>query len=1277
MTNANNPNFIQKTVLPYFIQERKIQSHKLSEDLTRSIIVQRTFKPLLSKLLEALLYMIGDTSPLVRARSVKALSKFIHSNLEKILQDNQGLCDTIVSILYDRSIAVREEGVKLIGPIIASGYSQGNIGNRLLEELKPLLLDEGISVRKSVVIIMRDILQNQPIHVQYIDLCARLLERLSAPKEEESIKETICAIFQQIWFSPPSINAIQVMRNLFTSSSQIASTGNPYYQLGLLSRELSQGKSVGKEANLKDFKDFYVEFTALQLIEVSLMDVSHAWILTLLQELLHQKEKGNETSSTAKQRREASFQHCEKIVAFMKELLILIEENHHTAVINFLHARNFSPADYKVSIIATIALFCEAHPPFVSRHLLVFLPYLKGDSELSPAQNVAVCGYVMKILESVAVLEKSNLSFVNPDRIIEDLVTIAFTQSGKNISSSISCIASLIAYVTLDGVPFIKLAEKCFVSLTQTVQSLPTDPSKIDQLHPQQSARLQRCLVIYGYLCEHSRKCKTILLKLPSNYLKELEPDSTLFKKHLIALNERVAQMSFREVTGFDPRLFYGIGYSVVMYSLSLPDPAVQLRAIQCLCGIFAGYPRIMLLAKEKEHIRQVLSDRFNETLHERFLIGLKEMMVSEEQQLEKKASIQQMKESGVGISKRTTVLGGAVDHDSDATIAGFVLQQYHKDLTEFLKKPSISLRYCTLQLFATLLRQGMICPLDILALAVMLLGDENEEIRQESLILLQIQDERHPNFLDSRLIEGIEAAHDFQLQTFNHLTPVLPKQRDLDTSHSIFSSLYLTCIVPNKKRKIQFLYGLLRRCISTVIDATALLSAQEEGGGISSPMKSAVSSLPSPQGKPLSALSIKKNTSSNKSKDGDGASAKVTEKNFLDQLDRLGKKFSKVRYYAMTLATLPFVSIDEVLYIIHWIGRTVPTDCVIVLKKLESIYAQLGIIGAGGTSNTPKQTKSEEGNAKTESSDPLNHMMRLDEVKWRGIIDPLIQGGASHSTIYQTMYEMLSHHYQLRCEEILIRLKSYFKIIYNLSDEKCQNFDPNDKSSAAFSSSEKLNNDRYFDFQLSSADSNPVENHVTKERLIAIVTAGRGREKEKDREAVLLQRETVWRDVFLHCLQDYHRVHHIIHTDGDDFKLESHLSSTGTNQRRRKTASTPVASNAESKISQSASGKKRKAIKGSATKKTPTKRKKLNFDEDDDGDDVDMDVDDDGEDAEFELAEEKSKKRQKTAVASSTLSPAVTPSTRSSRRGVPNPATSAIAQYVKQHPQHLFADDA
>ena len=116
------------------------------------------------------------------------------------------------------------------------------------------------------------------------------------------------------------------------------------------------------------------------------------------------------------------------------------------------------------------------------------------------------------------------------------------------------------------------------------------------------------------------------------------------------------------------------------------------------------------------------------------------------------------MNAAGVGLSLtvRDNVLGaGTTDGDTDASIAGFVLQQHLPLLSAFLSHTGTTLRSAALQLMGTLLRQGMLCPLDIIAQLVALQGDVDPDIRKASLNILQAEDQKRSSFIDNRLIEG------------------------------------------------------------------------------------------------------------------------------------------------------------------------------------------------------------------------------------------------------------------------------------------------------------------------------------------------------------------------------------------------------------------------------------------------------------------------------------------------------------------------------------------
>ena len=62
------------------------------------------------------------------------------------------------------------------------------------------------------------------------------------------------------------------------------------------------------------------------------------------------------------------------------------------------------------------------------------------------------------------------------------------------------------------------------------------------------------------------------------------------------------------------------------------------------------------------------------------------------------------MRDSGIVVGRKVL---GPETNDSDATISGFVLQQHLPSLLNFLSHKNVTIRYATLQLIGTLLRQG------------------------------------------------------------------------------------------------------------------------------------------------------------------------------------------------------------------------------------------------------------------------------------------------------------------------------------------------------------------------------------------------------------------------------------------------------------------------------------------------------------------------------------------------------------------------------------------
>ena len=83
---------------------------------------------------------------------------------EHALAAREEIRTAVLERFDDVAISVREEAVRLAGGFVLQGY---DVSYQYLDGLLVRLRDKGVSVRKAVVGIVRDILLQQPTHPRY------------------------------------------------------------------------------------------------------------------------------------------------------------------------------------------------------------------------------------------------------------------------------------------------------------------------------------------------------------------------------------------------------------------------------------------------------------------------------------------------------------------------------------------------------------------------------------------------------------------------------------------------------------------------------------------------------------------------------------------------------------------------------------------------------------------------------------------------------------------------------------------------------------------------------------------------------------------------------------------------------------------------------------------------------------------------------------------------------------------------------------------------------
>jgi hypothetical protein len=1118
---------------------RAFFSYEWVQSSMRSLLSERILSTIFERILNALLILFAEPSPMVRARVVRALSLFFGVDAQLISRG--AVKEAVNDRFYDVAISVREEVVKLVGGFVLKGY---DVSNDYLNGLLDRLSDKGVSVRKAVVGIIRDILLYQPHHPQYTELCLCLLGRSSMPKEEESIKDIVRSTLQQLWFLPPSASAAA---SAATGQKKLLTENEENTTIAMSPLKTSSKKK--KKTELLE----HSKMTAFQLVDVCSIINDQQIMVTFIRDVLHGKGEGDQQSNQVKQKRENSIAHCRSLVDCLIEMLVQCEEE-NSELLTVIEG-NRDVKEHLVAVMTALAIFSEAHPPLLTDHLYTILPYLKGDNRLNSQQEAMICFKATEILSSTIVIEGVKLG-AKSSEIASDLINIALKFNLKSIDSAVACLSRLTAHHTRDPTAYLSLAEKCFNSIAAIAKAAaeqsPRGQDKWQNISQQAGANMQRCLVVLGRICEHSRKCSSILYGA----------GAVDRQKDLEYANKHIAKIDRLQAT-----YMIGACYSAAKFGTIVKDVAVQVRAAQALCGVFSGFPRLTLIAHESGLLAKLFSDEYQDQVHEKLLQSFKEMMKAEEERLEQGQALKQLKEAGVSVGKHVLGPGEA---DSDATVAGFVLQQHLPSLLGFMMHNSASMRITALELLGTILRQGMVCPLDVISYLVAAQGDPDLDIRREALKILQLEDEKHPTFVDNRLVDGVEVAFTLQMKLLGEARPVDElivadaNDNDVATFASIFSALYPTCINPSRKRRNDFLGNVLRK-INNVFD-----TIHKKSLAYTSPTS------------PTSPRSVSSSTLTDQI-------LTTTDVTFSLEL---------IHFLTTTLAHLPYEFMEEPLQMVYWINRNIMVSSTMLTTSMKNTLLALGAkvrvaeeMLPPAIGSMPKRlsratsTASTASTATNSSTSSNKASMRKGKsssdsnLRWGEgdlvIDEALFHANPESSISYATALIMAA---EARGRESIIRLKCYLKTVYNLSDERCVAYSSEDKTSNGATERIRGTGATGLEGQLEKFDPLYPSLSQAQKEFFTISNNNNTATKIDDNNNMLSSLPII--------IGDFNRLLAILEGDPDDFSLLA---------KKRKASKTANAT--------ADAGKKK-------SKPKPKKKKKITLDDDDDEDDFNDDDD-------------------------------------------------------------------
>jgi cohesin loading factor subunit SCC2 len=877
----------------------------------------------------------------------------------------------IIDRFQDEATSVRQATVDLVGKYV---LQRPSLFETYYQALVERSVDKGVSVRKTVVKIFGEFLNQNPATGARTEICRRLVERASMVKEEDTVKDLIRDTFQSMWFSEHSKTSASVEVAVDDEERDASAAEN-----GMHHMNGGAGRKAGKLSDAAR-----LEAVALQMVEVIAGLQNTEWLVGLLNHMLFGPGEGEQGKRDRAKERKTIEKRCRAIVKCLIEILLKLDEGAQPALDRAI-PELATPAKQLLAVISTLFVFSRANPAFLLDHVGTLLPYLKAENHVDKQDEASICYMVSHMVGLVIPLERKPDHRAIQD-VVRDLVQITYKFTPTTIHAAIQCLSNICTYVNKDPAPLLKLANTFYKVLRQYIRT--PDLSKESS---QARSAVHRALIVLGCICRYYS------FKSTSEDPALLTAGTSADKKKLKDVATLDAELTAKSI--------YEVSYRVIAAYLH-KDLETEIKAIQAICSLFTGYMKLMLVAQRDGLVEKMLQSRHN-AVKLTALKSLRDVLLAEEERVESGAARENMASAGISLKQR--VKG---DQDAEASIVGGVVQEHLETIKALLMSSDVQLRQASIALLGVLHRQGLVNPLQTLPALVALLGDTCSGVRADAFRQLLIEHEKHPEFLQSRVLDGICLCYHFQNTALQDASVIINEDREMTgaaggggtglTTQCIFGPLYGSCVRGNRKHRNGFLRGLL----SLFEEKTAkdVRAASGAGGAKEGPHRRR-SSVGAP-----------------------------TFTGSSSQQGSLDPPF--LAFIARVLAFLPFDVQEEPLLLISHISRMVSLEGSALLHELKDIFRKAGI-------RIPEAEGENEGDSDMDDEDirPPAPAPRDDD---EDAPVPMEMDVGVNGAVSPKLLALLKD----KCAAgmafcLLLRLKFFLKNVYSLSDERCKDYVP------------------------------------------------------------------------------------------------------------------------------------------------------------------------------------------------------------------------------------------
>lgn len=178
------------------VKEEEHIDYKTAELISQFLASTRPFSKSFDLYLSQILRVLSETAVAVRTKAMKCLTLVVEA--DPSILSRTDMQKGVHGRLLDQSTSVREAAVDLLGKFI---LIRPELINQYYEMLTDRILDTGVSVRKRVIKILKDICLEQPDFPKTSEICVKIIRRVN---DEDGIKKLVGEVFQSMWFTPSS-----------------------------------------------------------------------------------------------------------------------------------------------------------------------------------------------------------------------------------------------------------------------------------------------------------------------------------------------------------------------------------------------------------------------------------------------------------------------------------------------------------------------------------------------------------------------------------------------------------------------------------------------------------------------------------------------------------------------------------------------------------------------------------------------------------------------------------------------------------------------------------------------------------------------------------------------------------------------------------------------------------------------------------------------------------------------------------------------------------------